>query len=54
VPGFGWIIGYVVNYSPDEAVQFDLEGHEVARFGRAIRLGQATVRIGGRSCRCVP
>ena len=49
VPGFGWIVGYVVNYSPDEAVQFDLEGHEVARFGRAIRLGQTTVRIGGRT-----
>lgn len=49
VPAFGRIIGYVVNYSPDEAVQFDLEGREVARFGRAIRLGQTTVRIGGRT-----
>lgn len=49
VPGFGWIVGYVVNYSPDEAVQFDLEGHEVARFGRAIRLGQTKVRIGGHT-----
>jgi hypothetical protein len=49
VPAFGWIIGYVVNYSPDEAVQFDLEGREVARFGRAIRPGQTTVRIGSRA-----
>ncbi|WP_373506393.1 hypothetical protein [Thiocapsa sp.] len=49
VPAFGRIIGYVVNYSPDEAVQYDLEGHEVARFGRAIRLGQTTVRVGGRT-----
>jgi hypothetical protein len=49
VPGFGWIIGYVVNDSPDEAGQYELEGHEVARFGRAIRMGQTTVRIGGRT-----
>jgi hypothetical protein len=49
VPAFGRIIGYVVNDSLDEAVQYDLEGHEVARFGRAIRMGQTTVRIGGRT-----
>jgi hypothetical protein len=49
VSAFGRVIGYVVNDSPDETVQYDLKEHEAARFGRGIRMGQKTVRIGGRT-----
>ena len=48
VPAFGNTTGYVVNYRPDYAVQFDKEGKSVAEFDRAHRVGEASVIIGGK------
>jgi hypothetical protein len=41
VPAFGKVVGFVVNFSPDHAVQFDLAGKPIATFDHAIRLGTA-------------
>jgi hypothetical protein len=49
LPAFGRPVGFIVNYSPDCAVRFDLEGNPVERFDRAYRLGEATLSIGGRA-----
>jgi hypothetical protein len=45
VPGFGAIEGFVINYSPDEAVRFDLQGRELERLPRAKRVGRVRLRI---------
>jgi hypothetical protein len=44
---YGAAVGVIVNYSPDEAVHFDLNGKPVAILPAAHRLGQLTVSIGG-------
>ena len=49
VTTFGRAIGFVVNYSPDEAVRFDLEGKPVEVLDRAYRLGEATFHLKGRA-----
>lgn len=67
IPTFGRPTGIVVNYTPDHAVRFDLEGHEIEVLDRAYRLGEASFSIGkrpisskeleaifGRSARIVP
>lgn len=46
VPTLGNTTGYVVNYTPDHAVQFDKEGKPVAEFDRAHRVGQVSIIIG--------
>ena len=46
VPFFGPTIGFVVNYSPDRAVRFDLAGNPVAVLNRAYEPGQFTLFIG--------
>lgn len=43
---FGRVLGYYVNYTPDRAVRYDLEGNPVEVLRRAYRLGEATVRLG--------
>ena len=48
IPTFGKPVGVIVNYSPDHAVRFDLEGKAVAVLDRAYRLGEATFSIGKR------
>jgi hypothetical protein len=48
LPAFGRPVGFIVNYSPDRAVRFDLDGIPVELFERAYRLGQAVLSIGGR------
>ena len=48
VPFFGPTIGFVVNYSPDRAVRFDLAGNPVAMLDRAYEPGQVTLRIAGK------
>ena len=45
LPAFGRPTGFVVNYSPDHAVRFDLEGHALESLPTAHRIGQATLFI---------
>lgn len=45
---FGRPTGFAVNYAPDRAVLFDLEGNPVESFDHARRLGHASFSIGGR------
>ena len=46
VPFFGKTTGYIVNYTPDSALSFDLDGDPVEHFNRAYRPGQVEVFIG--------
>lgn len=46
-PAFGRPVGVVINYSPDQAMQFDLTGKPIAIFDKAHRLGRAHFSIGG-------
>jgi hypothetical protein len=49
VPAFGKPIGFVINYSPDNAVRFDPNGRPVAILDEAVRPGTAVLlRLGGR------
>jgi hypothetical protein len=45
---FGKIIGVIVNYSPDHAVRFDLDGHPIEVLPKAWRPGQIALTIGRR------
>ncbi len=46
VPHHGRTTGYVVNYTPDSAVRFDVDGNPVEHFDRAYMPGQVEVFIG--------
>ena len=46
VPFFGETTGFIVNYTPDSAVRFDLDGNPVEHFDRAYIPGQVEVFIG--------
>ena len=48
VPFFGRTTGVIVNYTPDSAVRFDLDGAPVQEFDQAYEPGQVTILIGGR------
>jgi hypothetical protein len=48
VPAFGKPIGFVINYSPDKAIRFDLKGQPIAVLDKAVRPGTAVLRFGGR------
>ena len=49
VPAFGKPIGFVINYSTDKAVRFDLNGQPIAILDKAVRPGTAVfLRLGGR------
>jgi hypothetical protein len=48
LPAFGRPTGVIVNYSPDRAVQFDLEGKPHQVFDRAYQPGKASLSIKGR------
>ena len=48
IPTFGRPTGIIINYSPDYAVLFDLEGNAVDVLDRAYRLGEASFSIGKR------
>jgi hypothetical protein len=48
VPFFGPTTGFIVNYTPDNAVRFDLNGVPVEQSGRAYRPGKVNVFIGKR------
>ena len=47
-PAFGRPVGFVVNFAPDHAVRFDLEGNAVEMLDQAHRLGVAQFCIGKR------
>jgi hypothetical protein len=42
----GRTTGFIVNYTPDSAVRFDLDGNPVEHFDRAYMPGQVEVFIG--------
>ena len=46
---FGKVLGVYVNYSPDRAVRFDLDGNPVEVLDQSYRVGRATVTIGGKT-----
>jgi hypothetical protein len=48
VPAFGRTVGFVINYSPDQAVRFDRNGQPIAILDEAVRPGTAVLRLGGR------
>jgi hypothetical protein len=48
VPFFGPTTGFVVNYTPDRAVRFDLEGNPVECFPREYFPGEVTLTLGNR------
>ncbi len=48
VPGLGAVTSYVVNYSPDRAVEYDLAGDPVREFDRAIPMPWAGMVVGGK------
>jgi hypothetical protein len=45
---FGPTTGFIVNYTPDHAVRFDLDGRPVETLTRAHRPGEVTLYLGGR------
>ncbi len=45
VPLFGKPISFVVNYTPDRAVEFDLRGSEVRSYSNAYRPGRASFKF---------
>ena len=47
IPGLGRTTGFVVNYAPDSAVEFDERGNAVGVLETAHRIGHANLRIGG-------
>ena len=49
LPCFGRPVGIIINYTPDWAVRFDLNGKAVESFDAAYRLGEATLSIRGRA-----
>jgi hypothetical protein len=49
IPAFGKPIGFVINYSPDQAVKFDRNGQPIVILDKAVRPGTAVLlRLGGR------
>jgi hypothetical protein len=48
VPFFGPTTGFVVNYTPDQAVRFDLDAKPVERRPHAYSPGEITLRLGKR------
>ena len=45
---FGKTAGYVINYSPDQAIRFDPNGKPIAILDKAVRPGTAILRLGRR------
>jgi hypothetical protein len=48
VPFFGRTTGFIVNYTPDHALRFDLEGQPLETLARAYCPGEITVTLGRR------
>ena len=45
LPGFGRPVGFVVNYSPDHAIRYDLEGNALEILPAAYRTGRAAMSL---------
>lgn len=45
VPAFGRVTGVIVNYTPDDAARYDLDGCLIERFDRAYQLGWASFSL---------
>jgi len=45
VPLFGSVTGFIINYTPDHAVQYDLDGQALETFASAKRVGVALIRV---------
>lgn len=48
VPTFGRVIGFAINFSPDYAVEFDLNGSPIRSIGQATQPGIATLTVNGK------
>ena len=48
VPFFGSTTGFIVNYTPDHAVRFDIDGNPVEHFDGAYRPGEVELLLRGR------
>jgi hypothetical protein len=48
VPAFGKPTGFVINYSPDQAIRFDRNGQPIETLDEAVRPGTAILHLGGR------
>lgn len=48
VPFFGPLTGYVINYTPDYAEEFNKEGRLIRKLNRAYRVGESGLIIGGK------
>jgi len=48
VPYHGRTTGFIVNYSPDHAVRFDLDGNPIESFERAYIPGEVELFLGRR------
>jgi hypothetical protein len=48
IPAFGRPVGFIVNFTPDRAVRYDLEGRAVEMLDQAYRLGATQFCIGKR------
>lgn len=46
LPAFGHVTGFVINYTADRAVRFDLDGRALAILARVYRIGEARLDIG--------
>lgn len=46
---FGPARGFVINYTPDHAVRYDLAGNEIEVLSKAYRPGDVTLFLGGKS-----
>jgi hypothetical protein len=51
LPAFGRPVGVIVNYTPDRAVRFDLDGKPLVIFPRAHRTADAYIMLCGRPMR---
>jgi hypothetical protein len=47
LPGFGRPVGFIVNYTPDRAVRYDLDGNSLEVMREARRVGSATLSAHG-------
>ena len=45
---FGDALGFIINYSPDQALQCDLDGNPLEILPKAYRPGEVTLSIGGK------
>lgn len=44
LPGFGRVTGFVINYTPDQAVRFNLDGNPVEKLDKAYIRGSTAMR----------